>query len=170
VSRRRSTTLRAPLGLALLLWVATGCDPYGSAVGTISGVPVPPGAVRIEVRFDPAWGGPPSCVVLRFSYVAARTGDAAGGPAASVSAGDAAADDTERDVWCPGSEAFTFPDRFGIMQGTWEISLKVVDEENMGGPQFEGTCSGVPIRSDKLHVILFTQPAAATSATCAFSF
>ncbi len=156
----------ASLGLVVLLCAAAGC---GSSVATVGPNLAPPGVARIEVRFDPARPAPPDCSVLRFSYVATRTGDAAGAPAANVSAGVSTTDDWMREAWCPGREAVTFPDRLGIMQGTWDFSLTVTEEENNGALYFESTCSGVRIRSNTTHVILITQPLAGTSATCVFS-
>lgn len=164
---RGTTTLPRALGVALILGAAAGC--YGESTAVISGVPPPPGAARIEVLYDPARAAPSDCTVLRFSYVASRTGDAAGAPPGSVSDGLTSSDDRGRDVWCPGIERFAFPDRFELKQGTWDFSLRVTEDESGGALHFESTCSGVPIRSGTVHVILITQPRAGTSATCVFS-
>jgi hypothetical protein len=166
---RRTSALSAPIGLTLLLGVVTGCDPFGSTVATVSGVPTPPGAARIEVKFDPDRQTPSDCTVFRFSYVATRTGDTVGAPAGNVSAGVGSADASFRDVWCPGIETLTFPDRLDLMQGSWDVSLKVTNTENNEGLEFEGTCTGVPIRSGMLHVFLMIAPPAGTAAVCNFS-
>jgi hypothetical protein len=160
----KATPAPVSCGLALLLGLATGCE--GTIVATD---PLRAGAARIEVRLDPARGLPPGCTTVFFSYAARRTADAAGAPPANVSLGDASAD-ASGSQQCPSPGTFTFPDRFDLKQGTWDISLEVTLDAARTGPlQFQSTCSGVPIRSRTVHVITITQPPAGSNATCTFS-
>src|SRR5262249_10247154 len=143
--------------------------PFGSAVATVSGVPAPSGGARIEVKFDPDWQTLFDCTVLSFSYVATRAGDLAGGPAGTVSAGVGSANGSVRDVWCPGIDTVTLPEHHDLMQGTWNISLRVTNNENNESLVFEGACAGVPIRSGIFHVFLVIAPSTGTAAACNFS-
>jgi hypothetical protein len=121
------------------------------------------GKLRVVVTFDTARGTPGSFNIISHNYSASRTGDAAGAPTAANSSGSTSGSDTQQSDRASQGATFTFPDKDGLMQGAWSISLNVTGD---GTTVLSATCANQTLRAAKVLVVTFTQQPTGTNADC----